>query len=196
MDPSSKSYETVKTLSLNRFSSNDIVNKIKEWVYNDINYKNNLFKTKEVLSNHSLSGEAIISQPTNNSKLIVQTFLLTFMTQDTLDIVFDCLDKWKKKEPNIVKSKSAEQIADILFHFPINNLIKRILDENINGVKFIDSLRDRRVDMIQQETGYPEDEIYQIEAILLRHHTFTETEFKQNMDYVFTQNYADLLSKD
>eukprot|EP01084_Bolivina_argentea_P120759 214097_1 len=43
-------------LPLHRFTPEDICNKIKCWMYNDINYKRNLQSTMDILSNDGLSG--------------------------------------------------------------------------------------------------------------------------------------------
>eukprot|EP01084_Bolivina_argentea_P046181 85027_1 len=41
---------------LHRFNYNDIANKIKQWVLNDVNYNKYIKKTMDVLDNHNLWG--------------------------------------------------------------------------------------------------------------------------------------------
>eukprot|EP01084_Bolivina_argentea_P030349 56259_1 len=115
------------------------------------------------------------------------------MTDETINIIFNCFDKWKNEERDIVDEKSASEIGNILFHYPINKLLARIKNENIDGKAFIESLKEGHI--IQDETGWALDEVYQIESILLKHYTFTETQFKKNMNTILKTN-CQLLSKD
>eukprot|EP01084_Bolivina_argentea_P192093 329844_1 len=87
-------------LSLYKFSSDDICNKIKQWIYNDINYQQNLLQTMKIFCKHSLSGELLSILSTSQAKQIVQSDLLQFMTTNTLDIIFTYFDKWKHPDEN------------------------------------------------------------------------------------------------
>eukprot|EP01083_Nonionella_stella_P190030 704004_1 len=69
----------------------------------------------------------------------------------------------------------------------------RIKNGQINGRQFIESLHYDNI--IQEETGWSRDEVHQIYSILFRHHTFTPSEFEQNMDRVLNTKYATKLSK-
>ena len=175
---------------LNQFTATDIIHKINEWVTNDVNYKRNLSQTKQTFNKYELSAQS----SANSMKLSVQNDLSAFITTDTLNIMFHCFEQWKDKEPDDVKSKAAEQIAHILFNYPLNNLLTRIKDENITGKQFLDSLNGKSI--IQIETGWNDDEIYQIQAVLLKYHTFTQSEFNENMNNILTTNYGKSLSKE
>eukprot|EP01084_Bolivina_argentea_P225301 380777_1 len=182
-----------KYLSLHNFSCEDICNEIKEWVINDINYQSQLSKMKTVFKKNKLSGDLMKVLDVWQSKNMVKNELKKFMTDDTIYIIFNSFNKWKKRDPDIVKTKTAEEIAHILFDYPLNNLLKRIKNENMNGKKFITSLDDN---IIKYETGWNSDQVYQIISVLFRHDTFTKIEFKNHMNFVLTQYYEKkLLSK-
>eukprot|EP01084_Bolivina_argentea_P013008 24372_1 len=115
------------------------------------------------MSNASLDGSLMIMISGNDAKRMIKEQMLQFMTQKTLDIMFKCFDVFKEKYPHKIKSKSAADIAAIIYRYPIQNVIRRIQDENITGEQFED-IRD----IIEQETGWKKSEIYQIESILLK----------------------------
>eukprot|EP01084_Bolivina_argentea_P013009 24373_1 len=143
------------------------------------------------MSNASLDGSLMIMISGNDAKRMIKEQMLQFMTQKTLDIMFKCFDVFKEKYPHKIKSKSAADIAAIIYRYPIQNVIRRIQDENITGEQFED-IRD----IIEQETGWKKSEIYQIESILLKHHTFTKSQFEQNMNKIFMEKHGHLLSKE
>eukprot|EP01083_Nonionella_stella_P238569 835889_1 len=182
-------------LSLHRFCAKDLCYYINEWVINDINYKFNLSQMKRIFSEYSLTGQ-IISKMKHNGKRIVQSDLLSFMTQDTIDIMFDGYDKFAKHDVLLrIESKSADQIAEIVFSYPLDNLLKRITEEAMNGEQFIESIDAKEENIISKETGWKYNDVYQIQAVLFKHQTFTEKQFQQNMNYILNTKYAKSLSK-
>eukprot|EP01084_Bolivina_argentea_P192092 329843_1 len=205
-------------LSLYKFSSDDICNKIKQWIYNDINYQQNLLQTMKIFCKHSLSGELLSILSTSQAKQIVQSDLLQFMTTNTLDIIFTYFDKWKhpdenediytdedtdddpiiynlefdeqkqfspvpnrNSDPNDFKSKSAVEIGYTLYNYPLNNLLARINYQIIDGISFIKYHKQEK-EIIKEETGWRNTEIYQLESMIFQHKTFTKDEFLNNMD--------------
>ena len=114
-----------------------------------------------------------------------------------------------------IKWKTPPQIAYVIYHNPLNNLLNRIINDDINGDKFIKLYRQKskiikdkmdgiisdlhvdelnKVNLIQEETGWTDTEIYQIESILFRHLSMTEDQFITNMNDIMEKNLV--ISKD
>eukprot|EP01083_Nonionella_stella_P073619 199220_1 len=178
---------------LHRFTPQQLCHHIKQWILNDIDYKSHLSQTMRIFSEYKLSGQNMRLESTHSVKCIVKKALLSFMTDDTFDIMFNCYEEWNNEDPQDVESKSARQIGDILFHYPLNNLLRRINDETIDGVQFIRLLREDNVDIIGDATGWDEDEVNQIQSVLFRHHICTESEFQKNMNHIFSTKYKGIL---
>eukprot|EP01083_Nonionella_stella_P272565 924385_1 len=109
--------------------------------------------------------------------------------------------EWKAQNIVDLEYKSAVQMADILFHYPLNRLLDRVISQDIDGKRFIESVIASNEDMlnIADETGWIEDDVYQIQCMLFRRHTFTQSQFEQNMDDVLSKQFnkcAADLSKD
>eukprot|EP01083_Nonionella_stella_P082595 227979_1 len=79
-------------------------------------------------------------------------------------------------------------MADILFHYPLNSLLFRIMNENIDGSQLNIN------HAIVAETGWHNDEVLQILSVLLRHHTWTQSEFEHNWDRVWAKQEYSALS--
>eukprot|EP01084_Bolivina_argentea_P263006 445002_1 len=178
-------------LSLYRFTKADIANKIQHWVENDVKHQNNKKQSQETFNHFPLSGDLISRLQAKIAKAIVKEQMVQFMTSNTLNIIFDSFEKWKNKNPDDLIAKSAEQISDTLYAFPLANLIKRINNDNIDGKQFMSKKH-----IIAEETGWNKDECYQIESILLKHHTFTREQFITYMQNVFIINYSKTLTED
>eukprot|EP01084_Bolivina_argentea_P246635 412723_1 len=98
----------------------------------------------------------------------------------TVNIMFDSFGKWKNKWDSDVRSKSAAEIAEIIYHLPLTRLVAKIIEHNVNGVKFIRFVENNS-QFIKQETGWKLENIYQLNVTLYRHKTFEEKEFVDNM---------------
>eukprot|EP01083_Nonionella_stella_P296973 1008704_1 len=117
--------------------------------------------------------------------------------------MFNCYDQWKNEVGypyEEITSKTAEDMAHILFHYPFQNLLKRIINENIDGSQLIASLIITQHNtnafhiVIADETGWNKDEARQILFILFRHHTCTRSEFARNFDRVWAKKEYSVLS--
>eukprot|EP01083_Nonionella_stella_P291146 990702_1 len=91
-------------------------------------------------------------------------------------------------------------MAQILFHYPLNRLLNRIMYKNIDGSQLIKSLtmeqRDKNIrHIIAKETGWDSDEVIQILSVLFKHHTWTQSEFSRNFDRVWGKHEYNALSK-
>eukprot|EP01083_Nonionella_stella_P265176 898590_1 len=181
-----RDYPKCTDTPLHRLSPQNLCYHIKEWVVNDIHYKSQLLKTKNIFSNHALSGKQMHELSTaqrDGAKGTIYEQLSSLMTKATLNIVCQCYDEWHRVDHDAVQSKSAEEIAEILYHYPLEQLLSRIEKDNINGAHFIQSLHKNR-DIIAEETGWDEDESYQIQSVLFRHHTLTKSEFEGHMNRI------------
>eukprot|EP01084_Bolivina_argentea_P281146 480989_1 len=102
---------------LHKFTVDDMCNKIKWWIYNDIKYKTCLNKTINTLSANTLSGRAISQLSQNDVEIILEKHLSEFITRKTFNIIFDRF--WNINFQNM----SAEETAYTLYNIPLNNLI-------------------------------------------------------------------------
>eukprot|EP01084_Bolivina_argentea_P120796 214151_1 len=180
------------TKPLQQFTSTDMSNKIKEWIYNDIDHKRFSLKTQDIFIGHELSGKTI--SIARHVRPIVQNDLLEFMSSDTLDIIFDHFHKEKNKNPSGIRRKSSQEIAELIYTYPINELLNWIQTNNINGTKFIRDPNSER--MIKKITGWKEEEIYQIQAALFEHKSIDKREFVRNMHSIFKKNYGNKFSNE
>eukprot|EP01083_Nonionella_stella_P027538 75905_1 len=181
--------EKTELSPLHQFTPQNLCNHIETWLLHDVNYHTNLSETKDVFAERELNGLAISTRPMVNTTLMIQNDLKPFMTPQTLNIILTYCRQWKQREPSDFQSKSAEEIADVLFHYPLRKLLKRITDERIDGKHLIQSIYDKE-DIIANETGWNADEVYQIHTILFRHYTFTKAQFTSNMDHLLHRKYA------
>eukprot|EP01084_Bolivina_argentea_P049867 91704_1 len=117
-----------------------------------------------------------------------------------------------------ILSCSEQQIANIIFNIPLDNLLKRIKKENIDGEMFVknldkanteddnifaeeptNELHDRDIYettndsimdlLIIHETGWNPDEAYQVQSIILENITFTKLQVRENMKILFQHKY-------
>ena len=172
-----------KYLPLHLFNENMIHDKIKQWILNDMDYKMHLLEVIKLFTKHSLSGQVINLTSITNCKKIIFEDLTRFMEEQTIDIMFEELDKYREHNRNKVQSMAAPQIAYLIFNYPIQRLLQKILNDKIDGQVFINRFQDRDK-WIKNETGWSNDNVYQIEAILFRNLSMTKHEFITNMNRI------------
>eukprot|EP01083_Nonionella_stella_P012267 34798_1 len=182
---------TTNAKPLSQFTVHDMVRTITNWVQNDVNYTKHRSQTMKIFSNHQLAGDKMIILSGDDAKRIVKDEVLEFMTLNTLNIMFDGFNKWKERaraaeKPEALKSKSAEDIALSLFEYPLQQLTTRIETEYIDGQTFIDSVD--KTNIIQQETGWKEDDIAQIHLVLFQAMVLNNHAFKHKMRNVLTNS--------
>eukprot|EP01084_Bolivina_argentea_P167885 291248_1 len=76
--------------SLYKFTSIDMWSVIKTWIYNDVNYRKHLQQTKKIMS--KMDGAFMMLVSTDAAKRIVKDQMLEFITEETLDIMFNSFD--------------------------------------------------------------------------------------------------------
>eukprot|EP01083_Nonionella_stella_P093355 261608_1 len=197
-----------QSMPLHRLSAKAVCDCVEEWVVNDMNHKKHLAKTKETFINKNLSGERMIGlERTDQIKHLVKHDLSpSFISEETFDIMFSCYDQWKNKvlksyqSYKEITSKTAQEMAHILFHCPLNCLLIRIHNEDIDGSKLIASLAKEQHDknafhIIAAETGWHDDEVRQILSVLFRHHTWTQSEFANNFDRIWNKQEYNAVSR-
>eukprot|EP01083_Nonionella_stella_P064725 168981_1 len=183
---------------LPHFHPQDICNHIQKLVLNNMNHQTHLAETQAIFANQTFSGQKMIDLET-----VVHRDLSMLVTDATLDIMFRCHDQWKNEAQHPlyeeITSKTAEEMAHVLFHYPLNSLLQRIIHENIDRSQLIASLtmeqhHENTFHIIVTETGWRHDEVHQILPILLRHHTWTRSEFARNCRCVWSKKEYDALS--
>eukprot|EP01083_Nonionella_stella_P272564 924383_1 len=187
--------DTKTLVPLHQFTPQQLCYHIKQWVLADVNDQNNIAETHRKFKQREFHGEKICTEPMNNIKDMMEKDLLQFMTRKTFNIIMVHCQEWKDRNIDDLKSKSADEMADILFHYPLNRLLDRIIGQNIDGKRFIQSVIAPNEDIIAEETGWHDDEVYQIQSILFRHHSCTQSQFERNMNDVLSKQPSKL-SKD
>eukprot|EP01084_Bolivina_argentea_P050092 92104_1 len=166
------------SLPLHHFTAEDIRNKIKYWVYNDINYKKYLVTTMESFVKHGLSGMLISNMSSDHVKRIVYDDLSEFTTTETMDIMVAGFNIWKaNNSKKDVEKKSAAENGCMFYVYPLQKLLKTIIRNNIDGKKFIQKCKNSKK-WIHIQTGWKDTETYQIKAMLFRYSTFTNARFR------------------
>ena len=95
--------------------------------------------------------------------------------------MFEEFDEYTKRHPNEAQSMTAPEIAYLIFNLPIHRVLERILNDDINGQSFIDKYQNNEK-WIKRDTGWSNDDIVQIEAILFRHSSMTKDEIITILD--------------
>eukprot|EP01084_Bolivina_argentea_P274782 468457_1 len=177
----------MKKSPLHKLKCDDILNIIAHWKYNDNQYKMHLKKIMEILVAYDLNGYKICILRIKDIKAMIINDLKTFLTFNTINIMFEALVTQIDKNKGVIQSKSSAEIAYIMHHYPLQKLLDRINSENINGQKFIEYYNDNK-DFIGDETGWSKEEVYQIQAKLFMKRTYTKSEFKENMRNIVKKN--------
>eukprot|EP01084_Bolivina_argentea_P261536 441994_1 len=185
----------LKYMPLHQFSSDNICNVIKWWVFNDIRFKTCLEKAVQIFSESSLSGDQIMSLPLNNIARILEKEFLTFMTQKTFDIILRKIKYWKNVDDENIVDKTPEQIGYILYNYPTNKLFSRICNPNdlITGQKFIEYYKEANAWM-KRVTGWNQTQIYQLQAVLFKHHCSTTTEIEDKITTILTDKLGESIA--
>eukprot|EP01084_Bolivina_argentea_P269240 457531_1 len=180
----------LRDLPLHKFTAKDIVNTIKCWKYNDIEYNKYLEETINIFAQRGLNGTKIEGLMTDDIRVMVDQDLEMFLSKDTILIMFNEFDEWRKQnkkdenesknkeiEMNAEKNLSSVKIGYIIYHLPLNKLLRKIHDEKINGEKFVIECQTS----IEMETAWNKEDIYQLKAQLFVNHSYQKHEFIENM---------------
>eukprot|EP01083_Nonionella_stella_P110132 322071_1 len=187
-------------LPLHRFDENHVCDVIKCWVFSDSRFKDHLERMIRIFSDSSLSVLRINAFSLKNIRRILERALLGFMTKETFDIVLKRIKYWKTvdildNENKILQhSTGPEEIASILFKYPLNKLLARIRNKNdiINGQKFIQYYGEfENYPWIKNVTGWNDTEVYQIHSLLFKYDAFSSSGIKRNLKRVLSQQCMD-----
>eukprot|EP01083_Nonionella_stella_P219454 786114_1 len=175
-----------KYKALCMFTSDDVALKIKWWRYNDVDYRHHLRQTMRVFSDRALHGNKVRGLACDYIKLIVEPELKVFMTDSTMNIMFDCFETWRRENEDNIMRKPAAEIGYMLYHYPLGRLIDFIRTESIDGNAFIERVCrvKPKEEFIKEKTGWKQMEIYQIESVLFQHQCMNQAEFEKNLDSV------------
>eukprot|EP01084_Bolivina_argentea_P238778 401186_1 len=128
------------------------------------------------------------------------------MTQQTFDIIINGLQREIEQKPNNIKSKNPSQIASFIHCIPLNKLIQRIdaFEYNLReeaweskkkkvkfGAAFSSNYNKDGNQWMGNVTGWNQQEIYQIQAILFRHNVCKDSVhvIKQKLKTIFTSHH-------
>ena len=168
---------------LHLFNERMVHDKIKYWTLHDINYQRDLLETMKLFSKHSLSGKVINLTSINNCKKMIYEDLTEYLESKTIDIMFDEFDTYNKEHQNEIQSKSAPEIAYIIYNLPLERLLSKILRDNVDGQSFINRYQSGER-WIKKYTGWSKDNQYQINAMLLKYISMTKKDFNANMSEI------------
>eukprot|EP01084_Bolivina_argentea_P117806 209142_1 len=183
-----------KYLPLHQFDHKQVSIIMKQWIMNDINFKQNLRKTMKIFSDCSLSGEQILSLSMNNIERILGKELLSFTTKKTFDIMLRKIQYWKTTDDENINTETPEKIGYMVYKYPLAKLLERINNKNdfISGAKFIEYYQ-RKKPWIKNVTGWNQTNIYQIESVLFKHNSYASSEIKEKMDAILIKRVGDSL---
>ena len=94
-------------------------------------------------------------------------------------------DNIRELDSEDIQFLSAPEMGYLLYLYPLSKLLKFILDGNIDGPQFIKNYKTKQR-ILREETGWKNEEIYQIEAILFRYLAIDKEEFKSNSAKITT----------
>eukprot|EP01084_Bolivina_argentea_P058923 107549_1 len=137
-----------------KFTVKDICDTLKQWIYNDINYKKHTLKIQNIFNIRKLNGQKINHLTTDDLKCIIKEDILKFITSKTLDITFQYFEKWRNENEERFLSKTADEIAGVLFNYPFQRLIDKINYEQIDGKKMADILENETKNIFKSDTGW------------------------------------------
>eukprot|EP01083_Nonionella_stella_P149649 475630_1 len=173
-------HDKIHCLPLRQFSAAQLGLKIQAWMYNDINYRENLRKTMEILANHGISGERIISSGIKNVQKVVESEFALFMTVETSNILVQKLSKELAECNQSIYARTFAEIGWLLHSAPLDQLLGYIESEGISGKQVI-SRYETGDEWIKQNTGWNANDIYHINSILFRHHTLSKDEIETRL---------------
>ena len=214
-------------LPFHQYNAKHVQNKIKWWIYNDPRYYTNFKMVIDMFCDQQVNEENILSNSIGNIKKSVMDKLILskvfqpktieIMMQSFEDIVTEIQQNGQrdesehkeeeKEKPPRYPNKTAPQIARIIYHKPLQNLLNKIHNDGIDGQTFMtiygekERLINERLDghiedyharlskfnFIHDETGWLEQDVYQIEAILFRNLSMTKQDLIANMDRVMNK---------
>eukprot|EP01084_Bolivina_argentea_P077510 140603_1 len=124
-----------------------------------------------------------------DTKRIVKEEMIGFTSEDTLNIMFEGFCKWiKDMKQHVTKDiEKPDFIANIVFHYPLKQLIQRIKRDKIDGKRFIEI----GTRFVAQETGWTYEQVEQIQLVLMSYSAINNTEFTINMNSIFKQETID-----
>eukprot|EP01083_Nonionella_stella_P227591 807365_1 len=195
-----------------QFDTNDICGALKQAFHNPSNDKA-MSQLEIVFTERELSGNKWMESDDIKDTIKVQ--MLELMTETTFNIIFQWFDEWKKKgsrdimsettfdamlqwyqwhdnDSRDIKSKSAKQMARILYQYPLNHLMTALRKESIDGQHINVILDDNKY--IQTHTGWSDKQIHEIKSRLLPNWTLTRKEFIDRIDSILSESSTAPLS--
>ena len=165
-----------KHLPLHLLDQNMVHDKIKHWILRDLNYDRDLMIIITLFAKNSLSGKVINLTSISNCKKMVYQDLIQIMEEKTIDIIFEEFEQHRKEHQKEIQSKSAPEIAYIMFNYPLNRLLQAILRDKIDGQVFIEKYQSGDK-WIKKQTGWS-NKIFAFSAVFVKFKLSAQTRFK------------------
>eukprot|EP01083_Nonionella_stella_P273268 926930_1 len=174
-----------KRKPLNQWTVDDVYGRIKQWILSDLQYESCLSRTQNIFATHKLDGCKLQHLSSEDVKRIIKEDMLQLVTPRTLNIMCDgfnvikraLLKRFQSPSDNI----SCKHIGQLLYNYPLNQLLQHIRAQELNGKKMIRILQDEADTMIQCVCGWRQDEAEQIRLLLMKEMVPTEDEFTQTI---------------
>eukprot|EP01084_Bolivina_argentea_P148736 259979_1 len=175
-------------LPLYQFTDESICNKMETWVCSDTNYKQNLELVVKIFENKQLNGKIMVNLKANNPRKLIKQQLKQHIADKTLDIALDYFDEYNNEyTKEFIKTKSARDIAEIIYGFPLNRLKKKINEEYQTYSKFINFYSNKH-NFITQQTGWESKFVRNIDIILFTYCRFVKKHFETDINLVLQES--------
>eukprot|EP01083_Nonionella_stella_P105141 302268_1 len=171
--------EVSRQFPLCQFTTNDLCGAFTQAFRNPSSEKS-ISHLETIFTEHEISGNKWMQS--HDIKDTVKAQMLDFMTEATFNIIFQSFDQFKKNDNRDIVSKSANQMARILYEYPLKQLLTALRKDRIDGQRIIGILDD--IKYIRTHTGWGDKQIHEIKSALLRNWTFTKKEFIDHMNSV------------
>lgn len=171
---------------MHRFTSENVIELLTLWVQNDLDYLKRLTAFKESFRRNSYDGNKLADASIHDIKRNISS---DHINEQTLEIMLLELHEWRKAMDSDLKTKSADEVAHVLWHYPLNKAVAMIKHRKFDGTAFMDILCNQP-DVIRMETGWSDVELEQIQLLFGEYASLTRKQILNNIQNAFdTEHY-------
>eukprot|EP01084_Bolivina_argentea_P277258 473289_1 len=173
--------QSIQFTSLYHFTPNDVSNKIRSWVLNDIVHKTTTKVFMEITAKESMSGVALTNLEGQHLVRVLETTILPYMTHESFDLLCNHLHQQIQQNYSEIAKKGPTEIAEIMSDFALNSLCQHIIDNEISGDKIIQYNASKNIEWMSECTGWDKDQTTQLNSIILKHRTDITDKIKMRL---------------